>query len=333
MAFKICTVGCGKHACRVHGWAYKKYCRLNEDTRLVACCDVDIAKAEEFRTRFGFEKAYSDLERMLDVEKPDAVCLVVGEAQIAPLSVMIMGKGYPLIMEKPPGLNIDQTREMIAAAQKMNVANQVAFNRRNAPLTRKLLELLRADLPHPGQIFDIQHNFTRVDRYDDDFSATAIHGIDLVRYIAGSDYQAVRIRYQRFPHINPNAANIYMDCLLKSGAAAQINFLPFCGATMERVVVHGYGRSYFLDLPTLWRINDVQGKLTVYTNNESTTVYEGYNFSDGGDIFESNGFYYENASFFDCIRNGRTPEHTLETAVQSVILAQCIREGVTEKTF
>lgn len=334
MAFKICTVGCGLHANRVHGWSYKKYHELNDDTRLVACCDVDGVKAEEFRKKFGFEKAYSDIVQMLDNEKPDAVALVVGEPQIAPLSVMIMEKGYPLIMEKPPGLNADQTNEMIRAAKKAKVMNQVAFNRRNAPLTRKLKELLQEDLlQDSGQLFNIQHNFTRVDRYDADFSTTAIHGIDLVKFIAGSNYKHVRIRYQKFPEIHPDAANIYMDCAFESGAAAQINFLPFCGANMERVIVHRFGCSYFLDLPTMWRINDVQGKLTVYKNNESTAVYEGYHYSDGGDVFETNGFYYENASFFDSIRSGRTPEHTLETAVQSVIIAQCIREGTTEKSF
>ena len=44
---------------------------------------------------------------------------------------------------------------------------------------------------------------TRVDRRDPDFSVTAIHGIDAVRFLARSDYAHVRFRYQEHPTSGP----------------------------------------------------------------------------------------------------------------------------------
>ena len=77
MSFTICTIGCGSHASAVHGPSYQKYKRLHADVRLAACCDVNEQAAANYRNTFGFERYYTDLDRMLDAEKPDAVGLVV----------------------------------------------------------------------------------------------------------------------------------------------------------------------------------------------------------------------------------------------------------------
>ena len=55
---------------------------------------------------------------MLNKEKLDAVCLLVPESIIAALSIKLLRLGYPLMMEKPPGRNKDETMAMIEAAKK-----------------------------------------------------------------------------------------------------------------------------------------------------------------------------------------------------------------------
>ena len=44
---------------------------------------------------------------------------------------------------------------------------------------------------------------TRVERRDPDFSTTAIHGLDAVRYLAGADYAEARFRYRELPSSAP----------------------------------------------------------------------------------------------------------------------------------
>ena len=116
MAFKICTVGCGGMANGGHGPSFQKYAAEREDTVLAGCCDVDGAKAEAYREKFGFERAYTDMETMLKAEQPDAVSLVVPVSLTERLSIQVMEMGFPVILEKPPGMNREQTLRMMEAA-------------------------------------------------------------------------------------------------------------------------------------------------------------------------------------------------------------------------
>lgn len=41
MSLKICTIGCGDHASKVHGPSYKKYKEEYPDTEIAVCCDLN----------------------------------------------------------------------------------------------------------------------------------------------------------------------------------------------------------------------------------------------------------------------------------------------------
>ena len=50
--FKICMVGCGEHASRVHGPSLRRYAGEEAGVELAACCDIDRAAAERFAEDF-----------------------------------------------------------------------------------------------------------------------------------------------------------------------------------------------------------------------------------------------------------------------------------------
>lgn len=186
MAFKICVIGCGGIAVRGHGPAYQLYRQTHEGTELAGCCDIDAQRAAHFRERFGFRRAYTDYAEMLAQERPDAVCLVVPVEKTAGLAVSIMKRGYPLLMEKPPGIELCEAELLANAAESCGVPNMVAFNRRHVPLVRILRERMANRV-----IRHIQCEFCRVGRYDKDFTTTAVHGIDTVGLLAGAPYKEV----------------------------------------------------------------------------------------------------------------------------------------------
>ncbi|NLO83283.1 MAG: Gfo/Idh/MocA family oxidoreductase [Clostridiales bacterium] len=323
MSLKICTIGCGSMSSAGHGPSYKRYAALHIDTIFAACCDLEEEKAVTYRERFGFLKHYTDFEEMLDTEKPDAVCLVVPEHLTASLSVRILEKGYPLMMEKPPGLNYAEIKRMIEAAEKHNTPNQVAFNRRYMPMVKKLKELIAGE-----KIHNLRYDFYRVGRFDEDFAATAIHGIDTVRYLAGSDYSYIRFDYQTFPELGPNVANIMMYCRFESGAEAQLNFSPVSGVVVERAVINSYNNTWFMNLP-IWNAADFPGRLVHYRKGSLVADISGDEICEP-DMYITNGFYNENESFFEDIRVGRKPEGDLKSALQSVVIADCVRKRITE---
>jgi len=295
-----------------------------KDTILAGCCDLDESKAVKYKDEFGFLRYYTDMDLMLEKEKPDAVCVIVPEHLTAQISIRVLEKGFPLMMEKPPGLNGGETMEMINAAEKRNVPNQVALNRRYMPIIGKLKEEL-SKVCRPSEIHHIRYDFYRVGRFDTDFAATAIHGIDTARFIADSDYESVEFHYQPFPEFGPDVANIIMNCRFESGATAQITFCPISGVIVERAVVNAYNNTWFMNLP-IWNAADFPGRITHYEKGSLKFDATGDQLFGEGDMYITNGFYNENVSFFEDIRAGRKPKGDLKSALQSVEIADCMRK-------
>jgi myo-inositol 2-dehydrogenase/D-chiro-inositol 1-dehydrogenase len=328
MNFKICVVGCGNMAMGFHGPSYQRYAMLHPDVELAACCDLDESKVVIFKEKFGFSRHYTDIDLMLDSEKPDAVCLVVPVNLTFSLSLKIMGKGYPLLLEKPPGLNSKETMELIRSANRGNSPNQIAFNRRYTPLVRKLKDLLDAQ-SEKYEFMNIQYRMLRVGRKDPDFTLTAIHGIDLVKYIAGSEYKTVDFRYKELDLIGENVANIHMDCEFESGATARLDFLPVSGMNSERLEVNVHNHTFSLQLP-VGDYLDFPGKLLHIENNEVKLELNGLDIAGSAELFVLSGFYHENELFFEDIRNGRKPAGDIASGLQSVEIADCIRKRASK---
>ena len=328
MKFKICTIGGGWMASQGHGPSYKRYAQENPEVELAACCDINEKTAQEYQKEFGFSRYYTDIFTMLDKEKPNAVCLTVPVQLMAPLAIKIMELGYPIIMEKPPGMDSKETLDIIKAAEKGNIPNQVAFNRRFTPLIMKLKNELTSKYK-PEDIQNIQYFMYRKGRTDEDFSTTAIHGIDATRYLAGSDYKYVNFIYQELPSLGKGVANIYMNCIFESGATAQLSFCPVAGVTIERAVANIHDHTYFLNIP-VWGGVDSPGRLLHMDNDKVNFDISGLDICTSQELYETNGFYNENTSFFNDIQAGKKPANDVKSALQSVEIAECIRKRQSE---
>ena len=331
MSFKICLIGCGDLANSQHGPAILKYIEQNRDTDFIACCDIDENRARDFKDKFGLKRHYTDIHVMLDTEKPDAVSLICPENKTAELSCLIMERGYPLMLEKPPGLNGAQTRRMLEVAKQYDVPNQVAFNRRYIPLVHKLLEIISSTSNDDtmNEIMDIHYRMIRVNRRDIDFAATAIHGIDLVKYIAGAEYKEADFRYQELPQYGEHVANIHINGIMTSGTVVHMDFLPMSGVVTERLEVNTHKGLFRLELPVWAYGHDMPGRITQIVNNEITFTMTGSELTGSTDEVMLNGFYHENESFFNDIRNGRKPPGDIISGLQSVEVADCINHRRT----
>ncbi|NLW49989.1 MAG: Gfo/Idh/MocA family oxidoreductase [Candidatus Brocadiaceae bacterium] len=329
MAFRICTIGCGGIATGRHGPSYAAYAAARPDTELAACCDLIADRAERFRDKFGFARCYTDLDRMLETERPDAVCLVSPVPVTCELSCRVMSMGYPLMMEKPPGRTPEELEQMIAAAEAAGVAQQVAFNRRYAPLNREFRRILTEEIP-PEAVQHIRYEMVRVQRKDTDFSTTAIHGIDATRFLIGSDYAHVRFHYREMPELGPGVANIFMDCTFKSGATGHLSFCPVAGMTVERAQLHALDHTIVLHHPVSG--SDVEGRLVHFRTREPVHDVTATKLAGTDEAFVLDGFFGENASFFDDIRAGRRPVGDLRSARQSLKIAQCMSARRDEYT-
>ena len=323
---RLCAIGCGQHAFSSHGPAQAKFVAAHPEWQLTACSDVNEARAQGYAERFGFAKAYADTLAMLERERPDAVVLVVTEASTAALGQAILARGVPLLLEKPPGRSVAECDLLIAAAERNGhpIPHQVALNRRHVPLVRELRRRLEATC-EPGQIQHLHYEMTRFDRRDPDFSVTAIHGIDAVRFLARSDYAHVRFRYQERIDLGAGVANIFMEATMVSGATAHLAFCPVAGVVVERATVHAFGHTFTLQVP-MWGAVDSPGRLQHFAQGALAFACSG---GDGAP-FELGGFHAEYEAFLGDLALGRTPTPSLRESRQSVEVAEQIRHRKSE---
>ena len=228
---KLCLVGCGAHALSSHGPALRAYAATHHGLVLAGCCDKDEPRAEAYRVLFGFARATRTWRGCSTGEAGRGRGGGAGDGD-RPVAEAVLRRGLPLLVEKPPGRTAVEVDRLVAAADRGRdgrpVPHQVALNRRYVPLVaelRRRLDARTADAP----IQHVHYEMTRIDRREPDFSVTAIHGIDAVRYIAGSDYAHVRFRYQEMPALGEGVANIFLDAVMVSGTTAHLAFCPWPG--------------------------------------------------------------------------------------------------------
>ncbi len=317
MGFKIALIGCGWMGQKGHGPSYVKYKMLHPDTVLSACCDVNREAVESFAKQFGFENVYTDYIEMLNTEKPDAVCLVASEHVSAKIAVNVLSMGYPLMLEKPPGVCTEETEEIIKAASKAGVMARVAFNRRYMPL----IKILKDEIKNSDEIQYISYRFVRYGRKDTNFYTTCIHGIDLVKYLSGSEYETADINYKNIIDEPEYINNIFMDCEFKNGVCAQLAFMPMGGGVIERVDVTMKDRTYIAELPS-WGAVDSPGRILKLVDKNVEEIM-----GEESEVYLSNGFYNENAEFFDAVKMGETASD-VHTGLQSMSLAYALKNKI-----
>ena len=320
MSFRVCVIGCGEHSRAAHGPSLRRYAAAHSDVVLDACCDRDAIRAESWRAEFGFRRTLSDVSAVLG-EAPDALILAVTPSVACGIAEEVLRRGIPVLLEKPPALDVRGARRL--ARLSTAVPHLVAFNRRFFPLMSELHSALH-DSSSPGTVQVISYTMIRVDRRDPDFSTTAIHAFDAVRFLAGSDYAELRFSYRDVPGMGPGVTDVVAEGRMRSGTRVLLSICPAAGAVIERVEAHVPGHSYFLHLP-VWNALDAPGRLIHLHDGKVIEDRRGEGEAKAADLVETNGFLAEITTFLDGLRSGRALSPDLVSSVQSVEVMQAMR--------
>lgn len=113
MSLKAALVGCGKFA-DSHAEEIAKL----SNGRLAAVCDNEPLMAEQLAVRFGNPRQYSDLDSMLERERPDVLHIVTPPHTHLELGKRAVDAGCHIFVEKPLALNSADAGQLIAYARQ-----------------------------------------------------------------------------------------------------------------------------------------------------------------------------------------------------------------------
>src|SRR5215218_8263573 len=116
---RIALAGCGEHSRTSHAAPLARFAAIHpNEIRLVATCDLNLEKASEFCRSFGFAHAYEDLDRMLEIEKPDACVCVMPIEKIGDIGIELLQRRVPCVIEKPLGTSLPEIERLARVARQ-----------------------------------------------------------------------------------------------------------------------------------------------------------------------------------------------------------------------
>lgn len=111
-AVRVAVVGLGDFG-RRHARSFARH----PDSELVAVVGRDAERTSAFAAELGSARAYTDLERMLEVERPDAVAIATPGALHLEMAVAALAAGCAVLLEKPVVPTIAEIAPLRAAAE------------------------------------------------------------------------------------------------------------------------------------------------------------------------------------------------------------------------
>lgn len=165
-----------------------------DDVEIAALCNSGNPRIRALADRFHVRQTFADYRRMFDEVAPDAVIVLVNAPRIASVAVECLRRGIPTLLEKPPGLSVEDTRALRDAAAETNCLNMVGLNRRFYSVMRRAREAILEAGPLVSVFVEAPERLGEIkalgvhppEIISSLLFNNGIHSIDLLRYFGGN---------------------------------------------------------------------------------------------------------------------------------------------------
>lgn len=308
---KVAVVGAGELANAMHYPSLVEF----KDVEIVGICDLVEEKARATAEKFKIERIFNDYRKMIEETKPQAIYILMPPHHLYDLVVHALSQKLHVFIEKPPGINSEQTRQMAILAEKNKCLTMTSFQRRFAPLSveakKKVYE--RGFLQCTAMFVKNYSGGPYYAGAADVLTSDAIHAVDNLRWMGGevkkivSDVQSIDTTYA-------NSFNAMVK--FESGAIGFLVANWKVGKRIFCVEMHGKGISAFVE---------PEVKSVIYKDNkEEGEIALAKDAAGSAEIFKIGGFFAENRHFIDCIKESKQPMTNFSDAVKTMELVDRI---------
>jgi myo-inositol 2-dehydrogenase / D-chiro-inositol 1-dehydrogenase len=285
---KVAIVGVGAW----WGMQHARVFHARDDVDLCAIVGRDIERTAERARRFG-TRPYTNLDEMLERERPDLVSLCLPNEEHFALTLQVIRAGFPLFVEKPLVFDLAEADMLLAAAAQQGLFFGINFNHRYARPVRmaaqaigegRLGELSFATWRFGGETGTSAHPFANL-------IETQCHGLDMLEHLCGPIGSVMA----QMTDVNGRRATLAVALAFVGGAVGSL--------------VGSYQSSYAYPGTHLLEINGSAGRVVV----EDTV--QRYSFHAAGDEV---GQVWQAGYFND---TDRTFHHTFDRHIDEMLPA------------
>lgn len=333
MSLSIGIIGCGGMA----GAHLKGLIELHahqKSFRLAAVCDAMESRAADFariaREQMGTSASvYSDVQRMLDTEKLDAVLIATDHRQHHTLAIPCLEAGCHVMVEKPIAITIKAGQMMIDAARRCNRILAVAEQYRRGEEARAIKAALSAGaIGTPYMIFrqgggvgggifcGTPWRHSKPDVGGGPMLDNGVHDADLFLYWLGDvvEVSAMTATFEKTRTGKINTGEIAtIHPTADDTGLALIRFANGCiGQWAESWAMHGQSFGHTILFGSGGSINDgglnVNGEEGKPVKTDRETFISQYRPDALFPLGIKSPVTLEQHEFFECITHGGTPE-------------------------
>ena len=173
----VAVVGAGR---RASGAWLPTVDLLDDQLNLVAVCNIGASRGEEQANKYGV-KWYTNVDKMLDEQKPDFVAVIVNPAQAHIVSKAVLERGISVVTETPIASSVEDADMLIALAKEKGAYIETAENLYRMPSERIKRELI------------LNGVFGKIWRGHNNSLTHDYHAVSLVRSYIGFDVKIKRV--------------------------------------------------------------------------------------------------------------------------------------------
>jgi len=305
---RVLVIGAGPAPGAIH---LPDLARLRDqgDIVLTLVCDIQRERAAAARSKFGFLQDSGDGVAALERTDIDAV-YIFGSAQLHyEYGMLALRKGKHLFVEKPVAPTYRQARELADLASAQGLIAAGGLNRRFA----KSLTAVRARAGRAGWRFAEAVFHKPEFRNPPSFGArtwlgaNGIHGLDTLLFMMGGLPEQLTAHFGEAAESQAGAFSALMRW--RDGAQGVFLCNNNAGSRREEYVFHAPDETC-----------SVTGAgLTIEKKGESATTIPL--------PMQGDGYAAEHDAFFQAIRSGAEPQHSLAAIAPSLFLAELIETG------
>jgi predicted dehydrogenase len=273
-----------------------------EDAELKAVADLDLQKAMQIGNRHGVGY-YQNYEDMLD--EIDAAVVATPTSEHFPISLSLLRRGKPVLVEKPIAETVEQGEQLVAEASSNGLVFQVGHLERFNPAVEAVENLIREP-----RFIEVQRlgSFSSRSLDIDVVLDLMIHDLDIIMAMIKDEVNAIR------------ATGIHVLSEKIDIANARLEFNSGCVATLTASRVHqGKVRKLRIFEPTVYySIDYIDQEVKIFPLDRSQTDVRTLR------IQKEEPLKRELNNFLDCIRLGKTSKVSGEEGLRALKLAYSV---------